>query len=119
MPHPIPTSNTLDLMSAPPGLRIEREEASSTHTLRLSGELDLTSAGLLETSIAESCADGARQVVLDMSDLRFMDSTGLRSLLVSQEVCTVNDCSFTIGSLTPQVERLLELSGMDHRLRGT
>ena len=104
-------------MSAPtPGLKIKREQASSTHTLRLSGELDLMSAGLLETSIAESCADGARQVVLDMSDLRFMDSTGLRSLLVSQEVCTVNDCAFAIGSLTPQVKRLLQLSGMEERL---
>jgi anti-sigma B factor antagonist len=106
------------MSGATPGLRIKREEASSTHTLRLSGELDLTSAGLLETSIAESCADGARKIVLDMSDLSFMDSTGLRSLLVSQEVCTVNDCSFTISSLTAQVQRLLELSGMEKRLRG-
>jgi anti-sigma B factor antagonist len=108
-----------EVMNAPqPGLKIRREEASNTHTLRLSGELDLTSAGILETSIAEICADGASEVVLDMSELRFMDSTGLRSLLVSQEVCTVNDCSFSIGSLTPQVERLLELSGMEGRLRG-
>jgi anti-sigma B factor antagonist len=106
-------------MSAPkPGLEIRRDLASSTHTLRLSGELDLTSAGMLETSIAEICADGAREVVLDMSDLRFMDSTGLRSLLVSQEVCTVNECAFSIGLVTPQVERLLELSGMTERLRG-
>ena len=109
----------MDIMSVPtPGLQIKREDASSTHTLRLSGELDLTSAGLLETSIAESCADGARRVVIDMSELRFMDSTGLRSLLVSQEVCTVNDCDFSISSLTPQVKRLLELSGMEQRLRG-
>jgi anti-sigma B factor antagonist len=106
-------------MSAQPGLVIHSDRDSSTHTLRLSGELDLTSAGLLETSIAEICADGAREVVLDMSELRFMDSTGLRSLLVSQEVCTVNDCSFSIGSLTPQVARLLELSGMEDRLRGS
>ncbi len=106
-------------MSAPvPGLRIEREEAPSMHTLRLSGELDLTSAGLLETVIAECCADGARRVVLDLGALRFMDSTGLRSLLISQEVCTVNDCAFTIESLTPQVKRLLELSGMESRLQG-
>ncbi|MHB8531929.1 MAG: STAS domain-containing protein [Solirubrobacteraceae bacterium] len=106
-------------MSSPdPGLRIRREEASSTHTLRLSGELDLTSAGQLETSIAECCADGARRVVLEMAELRFMDSTGLRSLLISQELCAVNDCAFAIQSLTPQVARLLELSGMDGRLRG-
>jgi anti-sigma B factor antagonist len=108
-------------MSEPavPGLEFESEENGEELILSLKGELDLVSAGLLETRIAELCADGASRIVLEMGELGFMDSTGLRSLLVSQEVCTVNDCSFTISSLTPQVERLLELSGMDHRLRGT
>ena len=87
-----------------------------SHTLHVDGELDLASAGALETSIAELCADGARQVVLDMTDLAFMDSTGLRSLLVSYELCTVNDCVLMLGTLSPQVQRLLDLSGVNGRL---
>ncbi len=72
--------------------------------------------GSSKTSIGELCTDGATRVVLDMEELAFMDSTGLRSLLVSQELCTVNNCSLLLGTLSPQVTRLLDLSGVDGRL---
>lgn len=104
-------------MSVRPSLDIRHEAAENAcHTLHVRGELDLASAGQLETSIAELCTDGARQVVLDMEELSFMDSTGLRSLLVSQELCTVNDCTLVLGTVSTQVERLLDLSGVDGRL---
>jgi len=54
--------------------------------------------------------------VLEMSALNFMDSTGLRSLLVSEELCSVNSCRLLLGQLSPQVARLLELSGLEGRL---
>lgn len=100
-----------------PSLDIRHETVGEgSHTLHVNGELDLASAGQLETSIAELCTDGATQVVLEMAELSFMDSTGLRSLLVSQELCTVNDCVLLLGTLSPQVERLLDVSGVDGRL---
>jgi anti-sigma B factor antagonist len=100
-----------------PSLEIRSYNAGPReHTLHLSGELDLASAGQLETTIAELCADGAREVLLEMSELSFMDSTGLRSLLVSHELCVVNACRLVLGELSPQVERLLDLSGVDGRL---
>ena len=98
------------------GLQIHADNASGVQTLRLQGELDLVSAGLLETRIAELCTDGATRIVLDLSELDFMDSTGLRALLVSAELCSVNSCRLLVGDLSPQVARLLELSGLDGRL---
>lgn len=99
-----------------PGLEIRGEADARAHTLWLKGELDLVSAGLLETRIAELCTDGASCIVLEMDGLEFMDSTGLRSLLVSEELCGVNSCRLLLGRLSPQVERLLELSGLRDRL---
>jgi anti-sigma B factor antagonist len=101
----------------PPSLEIRGEPDGAAHTLWLKGELDLVSAGLLETRIAELCTDGASRIVLEMSGLDFMDSTGLRSLLVSEELCSVNSCQLLVGELSPQVARLLELSGLEGRLR--
>ncbi len=98
------------------GLQIRGEGEGALHTLWLEGELDLVSAGLLETRIAELCADGATGIVLEMSELSFMDSTGLRALLVSEELCGVNSCRLLVGELSPQVARLLELSGLEGRL---
>ena len=99
-----------------PGLQIRADGESGLHTLFLKGELDLVSAGLLETRIAELCTDGASRIVLEMGELNFMDSTGLRALLVSEELCGVNSCRLLVGQLSPQVARLLELSGLEGRL---
>ena len=101
---------------ANPGLQIRGDGKGGVQTLWLTGELDLVSAGLLETRIAELCTDGASLIVLEMSELDFMDSTGLRALLVSEELCGVNSCRLLVGQLSPQVARLLELSGLEGRL---
>ena len=97
-------------------LRIRAEEREDGHLLALSGELDLASAGVLDTAIAELCTDGARRVTLEMGELEFMDSTGLRSVLVGQELCEVNRCELVIGGLSPQVRRLFDVSGVGEKL---
>ena len=106
-------------MTTPPAsLDIRHEKTEDTDVLRLSGELDVASAGQLETVIAELCADGARRLRLEMAELIFMDSTGLRSLLVSHELCQVNGCDLRLGEVSRQVERLLEVSGVGEHLPG-
>jgi anti-anti-sigma factor len=84
--------------------------------LSLSGELDLASAGVLDTAIGELCTDGAERITLEMGELEFMDSTGLRSVLVGQELCEVNGCELLIGDLSAQVRRLFEVSGVGGKL---
>ncbi len=100
----------------PPGLSIRGEKEDSADVLVMSGELDLASAGMLDTAIAELCTDGSSRIVLEMAELSFMDSTGLRSILVGEEICRVNECELLIGSLSPQVTRLFEVSGVGEKL---
>jgi anti-sigma B factor antagonist len=95
-----------------PGLHIRAEQSGDGHVLRLSGELDLASAGVLDTAIAELCADGSKRITLELGALEFMDSTGLRSVLVGRELCEVNGCELLIGDLSRQVERLFDVSGV-------
>ena len=45
------------------------------------GELDLESAGLLEHEVRRLRADGHDRIVVDLHQVRFMDSTGLRVLI--------------------------------------
>jgi anti-sigma B factor antagonist len=99
-----------------PQLTIKREVTADSWILWLSGELDIASAGVLDTTIAELCADGASRILLEMADLAFMDSTGVRSLLVGHELCSVNGCDMLIGSVSPQVARLFEVSGLGEKL---
>jgi anti-sigma B factor antagonist len=98
------------------GLQVQSEHTTDGQVLRLAGELDLASAGVLDTAIAELCTDGARRITLEMEDLEFMDSTGLRSVLVGRELCDVNGCELVIGGLSRQVERLFDISGVGEKL---
>ena len=97
------------MAAADPGLQIRTDGAPDSAALVLSGELDLASAGLLDTAIAELCADGAQRIVLELGELEFMDSTGLRSVLVGAEICKVNGCELLIGDTSRQVDRLFDV----------
>jgi anti-sigma B factor antagonist len=97
-------------------LQIQATTSGSGHVLSLSGELDLASAGVLDTAIAELCTDGAERITLEMGELAFMDSTGLRSVIVGKELCEVNGCELLIGALSAQVQRLFDVSGVGEKL---
>jgi anti-sigma B factor antagonist len=99
-----------------PTLHIRTQGESDDLTVALSGELDLASAGQLDTTIAELCADGAKRIVLELAELDFMDSTGLRSVLVGDELCKVSGCELLIGATSKQVDRLFDITGVTERL---
>jgi anti-sigma B factor antagonist len=94
-----------------------REEADGDrHTLVLAGELDLASAPTLEATTARLCADGASEIVVDLSGLAFIDSTGLRTILGSMSLCEEHLCNFWLIPGPRAVQRLFELAGILERL---
>jgi len=97
-------------------LQIRTESDGPTGVVWLAGELDLSCAGQLDMAIAELCAGGAQRIVLELDQLQFMDSTGLRSVLVGDELCKVSGCELLIGNTSRQVERLFQVSGVAKRL---
>jgi anti-sigma B factor antagonist len=76
-----------------------------------SGELDLMRAEDFVSELSEELGSGSA-VVLDLSGLEFIDSTGLRALLTVAEMGKRNGNRLTIRpELTEAVEELLEISG--------
>jgi anti-anti-sigma factor len=63
------------------GLRIDATREADTYTIRLGGELDLGNAEQLDEALLEAEASDASRIVLDVDELRFIDSTGLRVIL--------------------------------------
>jgi len=80
------------------------------------GELDLASGPELEAELARVHERPPEMLIIDLSQLDFMDSTGL-SILVKAHQQTVEDGrEFGVVRGTPQVQRLLELTGVSERL---
>jgi anti-anti-sigma factor len=88
----------------PPRFEVDVHVEESGTTVRVSGELDLVSEPLLNDALERAAG---RPVTLDLTELAFMDSTGLRALLGAAR--TYDDLKLQ-GPLQAPVQRLLELT---------
>jgi anti-sigma B factor antagonist len=97
-------------------LSIVSERRANSHYVAPSGELDIATVDVLERALLEAEQTDAELIVLDLSGLTFIDSTGLRLVLDVNERCggTVDRLRVIAGS--PAVERLLDIVGLRERL---
>lgn len=93
------------------GFGIEQAWEGDRCRLVLRGELDLATAPILEAELRDVQACGVTQLMLDLSDLQFMDSTGLAILIREHQAADLNGHTISLRGQTPQVHRLFELTG--------
>jgi anti-sigma B factor antagonist len=96
-------------------LRLEKSE--ETCVIGLCGELDLANAEALESELGRALSDGDCQVVVDMSELTFIDSTGLALLVAAlgRDQQDGGRLSF-VPSPSQAVTRVLQMTGIGERL---
>ena len=83
-----------------------------TTRLAPSGELDIASAPEFEQAIAEATSEPGAELVLDLRELTFMDSTGLRALAQTNARADQGGFALSIVRGPRQIERVLEISGL-------
>ena len=76
------------------------------------GEVDVASAPELERCLV-GLIDAGTPVVLQLADVTFMDSSGLRGLVTARQRAEKSSVSFTLDSRSPVVDRLLQVTGLD------
>jgi anti-sigma B factor antagonist len=95
-------------------LVVQQTQGGGRTRLALQGELDLANAATLDLALREAL-DLGQEVVVDMRDLEFLDSTGISLLVIALQGPHAERLSF-IPSSSPEVRRLLEMTGLDQRL---
>jgi anti-anti-sigma factor len=98
-------------------LSIQAHRQQDRHTFVLTGELDLASAPELEGMVVQACADGASEMLLDLGDVRFIDSSGLKAILSASSLCATNRCELYLTPVQEPVRRLFELTGVIDKLQ--
>lgn len=94
----------------PGPLRIDSRREGDQIVVLLNGELDLASAPDLERELREAEAENPTRVVIDLSGLGFMDSTGLQALLRTRERASGGTYELALRRGPHQVQRVFELT---------
>jgi anti-sigma B factor antagonist len=85
--------------------------------VRVSGELDLGTVPELDK--AASALDGWPAITFDLSELTFIDSTGVSGILRIIERERANDRTVVVGPMSEPVRRVLEITGLVEYLTGS
>ena len=83
----------------------------SERVIRLRGELDIESTPDLERVLLRTRPAGQR-VVLDLTELKFMDSTGLRVLLRARAAADEGRWEINLRNVPPTIRRLFDMTGV-------
>ena len=88
---------------------------ASVVVVAVPGELDIANAPAIEAALRGAEASGADEVVLDLSELGFMGSVGLRIILEAVERAQARGHRLTLVA-GPAVRRITDLAGLSASL---
>jgi anti-sigma B factor antagonist len=104
-------------MAGEGNLLIDVRSEGERVVLRLDGELDLASVPTLERAVEDSMLDSVAEIVLDLRALEFIDSTGLRAILLQDKRSTERGQTFALVRGSEQVQRLMNMTRVDEHLK--
>jgi anti-sigma B factor antagonist len=86
--------------------------ADGVATVALEGELDIATAPMLDATLAKLERNGTGTLLLDLGRVRFIDSTGLRSLLGARRRAEAAGRRLRLANLPVAVERVFDATGV-------
>lgn len=88
-------------------------QVKGTVILDLQGEVDLHRSVSLRGSLLETLQDKPVQIVVNMQDVEYMDSSGLATLVEALQVSRKNGTQLKLAGLQPRVRSIFEISRLD------
>jgi anti-sigma B factor antagonist len=97
-------------------LEVTTQDSGGQVTVSLKGELDLSSVGKVEEELKRVEADGPSLLVLDLSRLTFLDSTGLRAVVTADERARGDGRRLVVVRGPDAVQRVFSITRLEERL---
>jgi len=98
-------------------VQLDTESHSGIHILTVGGQIDAATSGQLERALTDAEPGVERGVVLDLSAVDFIDSTGLRVISRSIARLTADDRALAAVAPPGPVRRLVELTALTGHFR--
>jgi anti-anti-sigma factor len=94
------------------GFAIDLTFSGGSAIITMSGELDISTASFLHDCVRQAMEAGSNEIVCDLANVTYMDSTGLSVFLITQKRMSRQKGTFVVQSPPPVIERLLLISGL-------
>lgn len=95
---------------------VTSQQHGDTVHVRLTGELDISTASKVEDELARVEPNRPESIVLDLRNLAFMDSTGLRLLIAADTRARSQGRKLTIVKGPEPVQRVFRITRLEERL---
>tara|TARA_B100000768_G_scaffold181946_1_gene207629 strand:- start:3118 stop:3498 length:381 start_codon:yes stop_codon:yes gene_type:complete len=79
-------------------------------------KLDALHAPDLKSELVRVAKAGTSHIVLDLSESRYCDSSGLSAVLIGNRLCRDSEGKFVLSGLQASVEKLIQISQLDRVL---
>ena len=96
-----------------PDLSLTTQVVANRAVVFVGGEVDLATAKSLTDHALVALRTVSPHVVVDLSGVTFMDSTGLKSLITISQRASLAGGSFAVVAPTSSVHKLLKLTGLE------
>jgi len=97
-------------------LEVESEQRDGLVHVSLRGELDLSTVGKVDDELQNVEGSGPRVVLLDLSSLTFLDSTGLRCVVRADERARDEGRRLVVVKGPEAVQRVFEITRLQERI---
>ena len=98
-----------------PDLTLSTDRTGRRAVVTIAGELDAYSAPGLDSEVTQLLADEVNDLVFDLAGTRFLDSSGLRTILTAHRRLVDRDGRLALRAPSEPVRRLLDITGLtDH-----
>jgi anti-sigma B factor antagonist len=98
--------------NAPDHLEIRVEDTSGCLVVRLAGEMDLASSPRLRETLLRLLNRTDLSVVIDLSALDFIDSTGLSALIAGARRATALGRDYALAAPQPRIRKVFDVTGI-------
>jgi anti-anti-sigma factor len=96
-----------------PDLSLSTQALAERAVVSVGGEVDVATAKSLTDHALAALRDVSPHIVVDLGDVTFMDSTGLKSLITISQRASLAGGSFAVVGPTSSVRKLLRLTGLE------
>jgi len=93
-------------------MEVTTQEFKQCNLITAKGRVDSATASLLGEALDATTKNGRYKIVLDMSDVEYMSSAGMRVLIVAQKECKkLNRGEVVLAAVSQRIKEALELAG--------